>query len=272
MSQAAAETPASPAKEQTVCLVGMPNSGKTTLMNALTGGNFKTANYPGVTVSLLRGSSRPEFGATRSIIDLPGVHSSVAPSPEEELAVEVIEGRHKRVKPDAFILVVDATQLERHLKFAGLVGRQGKPTVIALTMVDLLGRTGQSVNPSKLSEALGVPVIPVDPRTGSGVKELFVALDSLSGLLWMGNALSGIPAEPVEGFKHVAEILRRSGAVTHSEHGDTLSSRIDRFVLHRYFGFPIFFLVLVSLFASIFWAAKPFQNFVDGTFSIAAPR
>jgi len=110
----------------------MPNAGKTTLMNALTGGNFKTANYPGVTVSLLRGNSKPEFGSTRNIVDLPGVHSSVAPSPEEELAVQVIEGRHPRVRPDAFILVVDATQLERHLKFAGLVGRQGKPTVIAL--------------------------------------------------------------------------------------------------------------------------------------------
>ena len=61
----------------------------------------------------------------RNIVDLPGVHSSVAPSPEEELAVEVIEGRHPRVKPDAFILVVDATQLERHLKFGGwLDGRE----------------------------------------------------------------------------------------------------------------------------------------------------
>jgi ferrous iron transport protein B len=58
-------------KEQSVALVGMPNAGKTTLMNALTGGNFKTANYPGVTVSLLRGRTKPEFGASRSLIDLP---------------------------------------------------------------------------------------------------------------------------------------------------------------------------------------------------------
>jgi ferrous iron transport protein B len=81
-------------KDQVVCLVGMPNSGKTTLMNALTGGNFKTANYAGVTVSLLRGRTRPEFGKSRNVVDLPGVHSSVEPSPEEELAVTVIEGRH----------------------------------------------------------------------------------------------------------------------------------------------------------------------------------
>jgi ferrous iron transport protein B len=270
MSTAATVKPDSPPKDLTVCLVGMPNSGKTTLMNALTGGNFKTANYPGVTVSLLRGNSKPEFGTPRNIVDLPGVNSSIAPSPEEELAVEVIEGRHARVKPDAFVLVVDATQLERHLKFAGLVGRQGKPTVVALTMMDLLGRTGQSVNPLKLSNALGIPVIAVDPRTGNGVRELLAALDGLRGTLWMGNALSEIPSEPVEGFKHVAEILRKSGAVTHTNHGDTVSSRIDRFVLHRYLGFPIFFLVLISLFAAIFWIADPPMGWIDAGFSWAA--
>jgi ferrous iron transport protein B len=269
MSSTATESPASTAKDQTICLVGMPNSGKTTLMNALTGGNFKTANYPGVTVSLLRGSSKPEFGTPRNIIDLPGVHSSIAPSPEEELAVEVIEGRHARVKPDAFVLVVDATQLERHLKFAGLVGRQRKPTVIALTMMDLLGRSGQSVNPLKLSNALGIPVIAVDPRTGGGVRELLAALDGLRGTLWMGNALAEIPADPVEGFKHVGELLRKSGAIMRTGHNDTVTARIDRFVLNRYLGFPVFFLVLISLFASIFWAAEPFIGMIETGFAVA---
>jgi len=269
MSTEAAQTTA-PSKDHVVCLVGMPNSGKTTLMNALTGGNFKTANYAGVTVSLLRGRSKPEYGTPRNIVDLPGVHSSVAPSPEEELAVEVIEGRHSKVKPDAFILVVDATQLERHLKFGGLVGRQGKPTVVALTMVDLLDRTGQSVNALKLSNALGIPVVPVDPRTGRGVKELFAALDGLGGMVWMGNSLSEISSEPIVAFKQVQELLRRSGSVTRTAQPDSLTSRIDRFVLHRYFGFPVFFLVLISLFAAIFWLAQPFMDLIEGAFSFAA--
>src|SRR6187401_3337529 len=112
-TQTAENTPAT-SKDHVVCLVGMPNSGKTTVMNAITGGNFKTANYAGVTVSLLRGRSKPDFGPVRNIVDLPGVHSSVNPSPEEELACQVIQGQHPKVNPDAFILVVDATQLERH--------------------------------------------------------------------------------------------------------------------------------------------------------------
>ena len=256
-------------EDQNVCLVGMPNAGKTTLMNALTGGNFKTANYPGVTVSLLRGRSKPEFGASRNLIDLPGVHSVIAPSPEEELAVQVIEGKHAKVKPDAFVLVVDATQLERHLKFAGLVARQNKPTVVALTMMDLLPRTRQIVDPERLSNTLGVPVIPVDPRTGKGMDDLIGALD-LAGAgtrsPFASNALAVLPREPVAAFMQVRNLLRQSGSVMHSNEADSITARIDGVVLHRYLGFPVFFLVLVSLFAAIFWAAAPFMDLVSAGF------
>src|SRR5881396_3563398 len=84
----------------TVCLAGAPNAGKTALMNALTGGNFHTANYPGVTVTLSRGKSKAEFGPQLLLVDLPGVHSTSATSPEEELSCQVIEGRHRSVIPE----------------------------------------------------------------------------------------------------------------------------------------------------------------------------
>jgi ferrous iron transport protein B len=260
-------------KDQNVCLVGMPNAGKTTVMNALTGGNFKTANYPGVTVSLLRGRTKREFGAPRNLIDLPGVHSVIAPSPEEELACRVIEGRHDKVKPDAFVLVVDATQLERHLKFAGLVARQRKPMVVALTMMDLLPRTRQIVEPARLEQTLGVPVIPVDPRSGKGMADLIGALDQVAAAAALplpSNALAELPREPVAAFMQVRNLLRRSGAVMHSNEADSVTARIDGIVLHKYLGFPVFFLVLVSLFAAIFWAAQPFMEWVDDGFKLAS--
>ncbi len=258
--------------ELTACLVGMPNSGKTTLMNAITGGNFRTANYAGVTVSLLRGKSKPEFGRSFQIVDLPGVHSSVSPSPEEELACNVIEGKNSRVRPDAFILVADSTQLERHLKFAGFVARQARPVVVALTMMDLLGRTQQFVDVPKLAAGLGVPVVPVDGRTGKGVSDLISALQRECDHPVSASALAELPDEPVSSFKAVRELLDRSGAirrVSRSRHTDALTARIDRFVLHRYTGFPIFFLILISLFAAIFWAAQPFVDAVDSGFTMA---
>jgi ferrous iron transport protein B len=253
----------------TVCLAGVPNAGKTALMNALTGGGFHTANYPGVTVTLSRGKSRPEFGPAVDLVDLPGVHSNVAPSPEEELACRAIEGRHPHIKPDAMIAVVDATQLERHLKFAAYAARRGKPIVIALTMLDLLARSDLSINSNKLQQALGVPVISVDGRTGWGVAELMSAVARVTSQptdVW-DNALARLPEEPVTAYGELRELLNRSGAVRQNKSlmlaHDSFTARVDRVVLHRYFGFPIFFVLLGSLFAAIFWAAQPFMDLID---------
>jgi ferrous iron transport protein B len=260
-------------KQLTICLVGMPNSGKTTLMNAITGGNFRTANYAGVTVSLLHGKSKPEFGPALSVVDLPGVHSPVAPSPEEELACRVIEGNHPRVLPNAFVVVVDATQLERHIKFAGFVAKQGKPLVVALTMTDMLPRMKQSVDVSKLASALGVPVVRVDARTGEGVSDLVTTVNAFAEAPPIGSALARIPDDSVGGFNAVRELLRRSQAVRRASRlsggTDSQTARIDRIVLHRFWGFPVFFAVLISLFAAIFWAAQPFMDAIDAGFSSA---
>lgn len=259
----------------TICLAGAPNAGKTALMNALTGGNFHTANYPGVTVTLSRGKTKPEFGPQLLLVDLPGVHSTSAVSPEEELSCRVIEGRHQSVKPDALIVAVDATQLERHLRFASLVARQYKPMVIALTMMDLLPRTQQSVNVRKLEAALGVRVVPVDGRTGWGAADL---MDTLRGVLaapaFGQSALADLPEEPVAAYESIRKLLTASEALKDSNRfqlvRDSITARIDHVVLHRVFGFPIFFAVLVGLFSSIFWAARPFMNLIDWLFKETA--
>jgi ferrous iron transport protein B len=260
-------------KELIVCLVGMPNSGKTTLMNAITGGSFHTANYAGVTVSLLRGRSKAEFGPTLNVVDLPGVHSVIEPSPEEELACRVIQGRHNRVQPDAFILVADATQLERHIKFAGFVAKQNKPLVIALTMMDLLARTNQQVDPGRLQAALGIPVVPVDPRTGEGVADVVRVMNAVIATAPATTSLSTLPDDPALAFNVIRNLLRQSQTsqrTTRFGGGiDSTTARIDRIVLHRIWGFPIFFVVLMSLFAAIFWAAQPFMDAIDTLFSTA---
>jgi len=265
------ETGSQPA---TVCLAGAPNAGKTALMNALTGGSFHTANYPGVTVTLSRGKSKAEYGPQVLLVDLPGVHSASASSPEEELSCKVIEGRHDSVQPQAMIVAVDATQLERHLRFASFVARQGKPTIIALTMMDLLPRTQQTVNAGRLEAAIGLPVIPVDGRTGWGAADLMNAVnEALANPVIRLNELARLPEEPVSAYAAIRDLLVRSGALKNKNlfvlADDSFTARIDRVVLHRYFGFPIFFAVLVALFSSIFWAAQPFMDLIDWLFSRA---
>ena len=258
----------------TVCLAGAPNAGKTALMNALTGGSFHTANYAGVTVTLSRGKTKTEFGPQVLLVDLPGVHSTSASSPEEELSCKVIEGRHHSVQPDALIVAVDATQLERHLRFASFVVRQGKPTVIALTMMDLLPRTQQTVNAAKLEAAIGLPVVPVDGRTGWGAAELMSAVNrSLATTPSRFSELASMPDDPVSAYEAIRDLLTFSGTLKKKNlfvlASDSFTARIDRVVLHRVLGFPIFFAVLVGLFSSIFWAAKPFMDLIDWIFARA---
>jgi ferrous iron transport protein B len=260
-----------PSKEPVVCLAGVPNAGKTALMNALTGGGFYTANYPGATVTLSRGKSRPSLGSPLLLVDLPGVHSNAATTPEEALACTVIEGRHASILPDATIIVVDATQLDRHLKFASYVARQGKPFVIALTMTDLLAQSGQSINTNRLSSELGVPVVAVDGRTGFGAAELNADLRRvLSGPFNGVNALAGLDENAVTAYSQLEALLDRSGALRKARvlqlAADSFTARIDKVVLHRWFGFPIFFTILGALFASIFWAAQPFMSLIDWGF------
>lgn len=256
----------------TVCLTGAPNAGKTALMNALTGGSFRTANYPGVTVTLSRGKSKIEFGRQALLVDLPGVQSASASSPEEELSCQVIEGRHKSVKPDALIIAVDATQLERHLRFASFVARQKKPTVIALTMMDLLPRIQRTINVRKLELALGLRVVPVDGRTGWGAAELMTAVNEVLAFpVTQKDALAELPDDPVAAYQEIRELLDNSEAIKNENlfvlANDSFTARIDRLVLHRVLGFPIFFAVLVGIFSSIFWLARPFMELIDWLFS-----
>jgi ferrous iron transport protein B len=243
-------------------------------MNCLTGGGFHTANYPGVTVTVSKGRARSEFGSGLTLVDLPGVQSPFAPSPEEELSCSVLEGRNSAIQPDAVILAVDATQLERHLKLAAYAAALGKPTVIALTMMDLLAQGGQSINASRLGEALGIAVVPVDGRTGWGTLELMSTLQqTLSSPYSKRALLAEMPPEPVAAYRYIRELIDKSGSVRRSKvlalAPDSFTAKIDRVVLNRFLGFPIFFAILGGLFASIFWLATPFMDAVEWGFKQA---
>ena len=161
-----------------VVLAGNPNTGKTSLFNRLTGQQLKVGNYPGVTVE--RHEARLVLGGGRSalLLDVPGTYSLSSRSAEEQIAVMAVAGLPPHPRPDLVLLVVDATQLTRNLYFALQVLEIGAPVVIALTMVDLLERRGETLDRKALEEELGVPVVPFCGTTGSGAEELRSTIDA----------------------------------------------------------------------------------------------
>ena len=166
-----------------VALVGNPNSGKTTLFNALTGLNHKVGNYPGVTVERREGSAADSEGSSLRLLDLPGTYSLTSRSPDEQIAVEVLLGECAgEDRPDVILNVCDASNLSRNLFLTTQLLELGLPVVVALSNVDRLDTDHPlRLNPALLSSMLGVPCIAVDARRSHGMKELTAALRAVEG-------------------------------------------------------------------------------------------
>ena len=158
-------------------MVGNPNSGKTTLFNALTGLRQKVGNYPGVTVEWKEGILYSQHGHPIRILDLPGSYSLNARSPDEQILVEALLGRIEVLpEPTAVICCVDASNLERNLYMATQVIELGLPTVVALNMMDVAKRRGMRIDVDRLEKRLGVTVVPCEAANGKGIMEVRLAL------------------------------------------------------------------------------------------------
>lgn len=158
--------------EITVALVGNPNTGKSTLFNALTGVRQRIGNYPGVTVEKKLGRFA-ENGKEFNVVDLPGTYSLAPRSPDEMVAVDVLLGRRDEVHaPDVILCIVDASNLQRNLYLVSQVLELDRPTVIALNMIDVAESNGDTLDLQRLSQQLSVPVVPLQANRGIGLDQL----------------------------------------------------------------------------------------------------
>ena len=156
-----------------VALVGNPNAGKSALFNALTGARQKVGNYPGVTVERHSGKLGLPDGRVVDLVDLPGAYSLEPSSPDERVTRDFVTGTQAGERlPDALVVVVDASNLDNHLRFTLQLIALGLPVVVALNMFDLAERDGLTLDPAKLSAELGVPVIPTVAVRRRGIDEL----------------------------------------------------------------------------------------------------
>jgi ferrous iron transport protein B len=173
----------------TVALVGNPNTGKTTLFNALSGLRQRVGNYPGVTVEMKKGTARHGDRAF-DLVDLPGTYSLAARSPDEMVAVDLLTGHCPgEPRPDAIVAIVDASNLERHLYLVTQLLDLGRPVVVALNMLDVAGRQGVTIDAALLTKKLGLPVVPIQANKGRGFPELRRALCDAAGSLVPPNGL-----------------------------------------------------------------------------------
>ncbi len=162
----------SPSRHPVVALLGNPNTGKTTLFNALAGMRQRVGNYPGVTVETKKGQMT-HAGRTFDLIDLPGTYSLAARSPDEMVAVDLILGQQAgEPKPDVVLSIVDASNLERNLYLTTQALELGVPLVVALNMMDVAAGQGLRLDVARLEKQLGVPVVPIQANKGVGLDRL----------------------------------------------------------------------------------------------------
>lgn len=159
-----------------VALVGNPNTGKTTLFNALTGLRHRVGNYPGVTVEMKKGRAAIN-GLECEVIDLPGTYSLAARSPDEMVAVDLLLGRlPSEPAPDVIVAIVDASNLDRHLYLVSQLMELDRPIVVALNMLDVAAAHGIRPDVAALARGLGLPVVPIRANTGAGLDDLMAAI------------------------------------------------------------------------------------------------
>ncbi len=258
----------------TLALVGNPNAGKTTLFNALTGLRAKTANFPGTTVE--RRVGRTHFGDRQTVlVDLPGLYSLESSSPEEKLASDALHGRlENHPAPEAALVVVDATNLERNLFLVSQVLELGCPVVVALNMMDTARRDGIRIDVAKLQAELGCPVVPISARTGMGIGELKDAMERLvtSGAAQAAthdkpacvHGCSGCPYQArYEWTEQISTRVMDASAARRSAR----TEKIDDFFTHPVVGVIVFQIVMILLFVLIFWAAEIPMGLISRLFS-----
>jgi len=166
-----------------VAIIGNPNTGKTTLFNALTGLRQRVGNFAGVTVERVEGHFRTAEGRRVAVLDLPGSYSLSAGSPDEQIALDVLLGRDAdRWSPQVVLVVVDASHLERNLFLTSQVMELGLPVVVALNQFDVAQAQGVSIDVPELIHELGVPVVPTVASSGEGLEPLKRALEIAAGL------------------------------------------------------------------------------------------
>ncbi|WP_407155890.1 ferrous iron transporter B [Bradyrhizobium sp. STM 3557] len=252
-----------------LALVGTPNSGKTSLFNALTGSRQKVANYPGVTVERKEGSFVTPQGRQVSVVDLPGTYSLRGRSPDEEITRDFVLGRAKgEIPPDLVLCVADSTNLRLTIRLLLELKNTGRPLALVLNMFDIATRRGVTVDVPELSEMLGVPVVTSIAVRKGGTADLLRLTDELLSAApsplhqntWRPLTVPELRATQREADRIIA------ATVSLPARPDTWTGRIDAVVLHPVGGLVVLLLILFVMFQAVFAWAQPLMELLSSGF------
>jgi ferrous iron transport protein B len=246
-----------------VAVAGSPNAGKSALFNALTGARQKVGNYPGVTVERHSGRLTLADGRPVELVDLPGAYSLDPASPDEAVTRDVLVGRQKGERlPDALVVVLDASNLDNHLRFALQLIELGLPTIVALNMVDLARRDGLELDPRVLERELGVPVIETVAVRRRGIQQLHAALDDM-----LSAPRCGVHKHVKSDLVHLQRRAREiaSAAVVSETPKRRWTHRLDGILLHPVLGPIILAAIMFVMFQAVFaWSQVPVEWISSG--------
>ena len=310
-------------KPLNIALLGNPNTGKTSVFNALTGLTQKVGNYPGITVEKKEGICRLNRTTKGHIIDLPGTYSLNASSMDESLAIELLLNKNSKDFPDVCVVVADVENLKRNLLLFTQVKDLGVPTLLVINMADQMKRKGIFLNIPVLEKALDTKIALVSTREKKGLEVLKDAILNYRQLsttpsiflnsidkeyfqnlektfpnqsiykLWLvitqdinfikidrkrisdstdfktmsPSYLKRLQQkETIKRYQFINKVLKQGFEVDHEAATD-LRSRLDRVLIHKFWGYIIFFAILITIFQSIFdWSSIP-MDFIDSTFA-----
>ena len=244
-----------------IALVGNPNCGKTSLFNHLTGTRQKVANYAGVTVERKVGHFNLPSGKPVRVLDLPGTYSLNAASPDEAITRDVVQGKlAEEGQQDAFLCVVDATNLKLHLGLVLEMIELGRPMLLVLNMMDEARRRGMQINTQKLSERLGVPVVETVAVRRSGIENLMNALDQGK------YALPHTELTGLKGDAHQKVETLLNDVVQYVDQEDKRSDFLDKVFLHPVLGLVSLAVMMFIIFQAVFAWAAPFMDGIETFF------
>lgn len=256
-----------------IALVGMPNVGKTALFNKLTGSFQRVANFPGVTVEKKVGWISENKQKILEVVDLPGIYSLDATTLDEKVTKDFLLKKEKEQSADLFVLVLDATNLDKSLYLAYQLKELGYPLVIALNLMDEAKKRNFSLDLKLFAEKLNATVVPTSASTGAGVSELIKVLKEKVSeqktyeLVVPENTQKTFrsPAYVNRIFKGIDKLLDE---VTLTKlKPDTFSEKVDSVVLHPVWGIIVLFSLLILIFQTLFTWSAPVQDLIEQLFS-----